>query len=1041
MNQTLKALSEIIKKYPLDEKLLFVPSYSMGHQIGQSLSQSGTSWINLRVTTVSGYAQELMSLDLGSRGIRLIDFLEQLLIVEKIYHEKCDLKPKDRYFEGAKEIPGILKCLTRAVHEMRMEGLGHETIDPKAFISPSKGKEIVWLHRAYETYLEENRLIDQSGLIQKAIEKVEKEKQPGEKKVLVLSDFPFSNLEKQLIRLLAGENLIIVFHRRPEGVPFPIRFFEAPGQNKEQGQKAKRDIDRMAWLFNPEKSPDPSRDGSVSIFHSLGESNEVREVFRRILEEKIPFDGVEILVTTVDPYVPLISEIASSLDLPVTFSSGIPISFTRPGRALSYYLDWQAEDFTASLLRRLLSGGYLNMDQRGDQSGDQPGTSDTGPSASKAATLLREAGVGWGRERYPKRLKALAESYCSKAQEKREEGEEEKALWLERTAGEIEWVAKFIKEIETTVPVQNGEGEVETKDLLTGTLDFLNRFCRTASEMDGAAKSKLRDLFESLIRSPSLSKPVAEAAGWLKEIVQGVSVGHSTPKPGSIHVAHYSLGGYSARKETFVLGLDQGKFPGALLQDPAILDPERKSLGNGMALSEDLLNEKIYLLAKVLNSLDGRVTLSYPCRDLREDRDLFPSSILLGVYRFLTKDPRADYRSLARSLGDPAGFIPRQDSVPLNDWEWWLGQKEMRFTEESVRRCYPDLHRGEEAEKERDAQILTEYDGLVPSIAGRIDPFDGERVYSSTRLEALAKCPFAFFIQHVLGIEPLEEIERDPSQWLDPLQHGNLLHAIFHRFMKELKARGEKANLKKQMRLLTEIAGKEIERWKEEVPPASDLAFNREKEEIEESLRIFLKDEEERGRTMEPCFFELSFGISEKGIESPSILDPVEIELKSGKRFRLRGRIDRVDCSKEGEFEVWDYKTGSTWGYKEQEYVKQGRQLQHALYAAAAEVLLRKDRGKKVRVVRSGYYFPTSKGTGLRITRSPAIREEFSDVLSDLFELLQKGAFPATDDKNSCSYCDYGRICGGPGVAVERSKEKTEADDKLKPFKRLKDYA
>ena len=92
-------------------------------------------------------------------------------------------------------------------------------------------------------------------------------------------------------------------------------------------------------------------------------------------------------------------------------------------------------------------------------------------------------------------------------------------------------------------------------------------------------------------------------------------------------------------------------------------------------------------------------------------------------------------------------------------------------------------------------------------------------------------------------------------------------------------------------------------------------------------------------------------------------------------------------------------------------------------------------------MARSGYYFPSSKGIGLRITRSPAIREELFDVLSDLFELLQKGTFPATDDKNSCTFCDYQRICGGPGVAVERSKGKVEGDDKLKPFKRLKNYA
>ena len=134
MNQTIRCLAEIIKSNPLIEKILFVPSYSIGHQIGECLSRSGTSWINLRVTTGSGYAQERVGLDLGSKGTRLIDFLEQLLIIERMYREACDLKPEDRYFEGAEEIPGILKCLTRAIHEMRMEGLGHKKINPKAFI-------------------------------------------------------------------------------------------------------------------------------------------------------------------------------------------------------------------------------------------------------------------------------------------------------------------------------------------------------------------------------------------------------------------------------------------------------------------------------------------------------------------------------------------------------------------------------------------------------------------------------------------------------------------------------------------------------------------------------------------------------------------------------------------------------------------------------------------------------------------------------------------------------------------------------------------
>jgi len=534
---------------------------------------------------------------------------------------------------------------------------------------------------------------------------------------------------------------------------------------------------------------------------------------------------------------------------------------------------------------------------------------------------------------------------------------------------------------------------------------------------------------------------VAEAAGWLKEIVQGVSVGHSNPKPGSVHVAHYSLGGYSGRKETFLLGLDQSKFPGALLQDPAILDVERKFLGNELVLSKDLMNEKVYLLAKALCSLNGKLTLSYSCRDLREDRELFPSSMLLGVYRLLTKDPRADYRRLARTLGEPNGFIPKGGSVPLNDWEWWLRHREPGFTGESVYRCYPHLRQGEEAEKSRGDESLGQYDGLVPSIAGRMDPFDSERVLSCSRLEALAKCPFAFFIQYVLGIEPIEEVEKDPNRWLEPRQRGSLLHEVFYRFMKELKVRGEKPSLKKHLKFLTEVALEEIERWKEEVPPVSDLAFSREKEEIEQALQIFLKDEEERSKIIEPSCFELSFGISQKGIEAPSREEPVEIGMGGGKKFRLRGRIDRVDRSKEGEFEIWDYKTGSSRAYEEQEYVKQGRQLQHALYAAAAEVILKKDGGKKVSVVRSGYYFPTTKGNGLRIVRSPAIREELFKVLTDLFELLQKGIFPTAGDEDPCKICKYERICGGSEVAVERSKVKVEADDKLEPFKRLKGYA
>ena len=168
-------------------------------------------------------------------------------------------------------------------------------------------------------------------------------------------------------------------------------------------------------------------------------------------------------------------------------------------------------------------------------------------------------------------------------------------------------------------------------------------------------------------------------------------------------------------------------------------------------------------------------------------------------------------------------------------------------------------------------------------------------VLSCSRLEYLATCTYAFFIRHVLGIEPLEEMEKDPSRWLDPLQRGELLHAVFRRFMEELKAKGESPSMETHLGFLEAIAQEEVERWKAEVPPGSELAFDREVTDIKQALQIFLRDEVERCTHIEPCFFELSFGTGYDKKNGKATDEPLEIEVRGRRSFRLRGRIDRID--------------------------------------------------------------------------------------------------------------------------------------------------
>jgi len=1034
MNKTIQHLSEICEKYRFKEKLLFVPSYSVGHQIGENLAKAMGSWINLRVTTVGGYAQELVAPDLGKEGIRLIDTHENFLIIEEILRGDESLGGIGCYFEGALDIRGIIRCLGNTINELRMAGVRPANIDPGAFIGTQKAEEILGLLDSYETFLSENSIIDRAGLIAKAIRKLEDGVKFSAKRiVMVLSDFPLTRIEKQFICIVGGDQLKVIRHSKPAALETPARFFEVPDREQHKIFEPKANIDLLHWLYQPEEAPSPINDRSVFLFHSLGESNEVREVFRRILSQNLTIDDVEILVTKTDPYVSLIYEIANSLDIPVTFFGGIPITYTRPGRALILYLKWQAEDFISGYMRRLFSGGYLDLD-RIELEGEKP-------SLGKATAIVRVAGIGWRRERYSSRLKALEASYLTKADERRENGEEERAERAEMEAAQAAWVSRFIEKILAPLTHEDPEETVTLENVCKGAVEFLEKFCRIAGEMDAGARNKLVEILNSLAQSPSASDIAKDMLERVIGIARETFIGHSNPKPGHIQVSHYRSGGYSGRSNTFVLALDQAKFPGPLLQDPVILDREREKLSSALSLAKDLLEENLYSMTKMLCSLNGKVSLSYSCSDLREDRDLFPSTILLSAYRLITEDREGDYTDLKRFLGQPTGFVPLPGASPLNDLEWWLNQRDLNYGSDSVLASYGHLLEGEQAEIGRKNETLTDYEGWLPSSQGTLDPLNRDAVLSCSRLEDLAKCPFAFFIQHVLGIEPLEDLEKDPAKWLDPLQRGELLHEVFCRFMEELKAKGEFPELSKHLKRLETIAMEEVVRWKEEVPPSSELAFSREINDIRRTLEIFLSDEEEQCKKAAPGFFELSFGINWEKRCGTIIEEPVEIVLNKGGSFKLRGRIDRVDQSGEHEYEVWDYKTGSSYAYKEEGYLNQGKHLQHALYAVAAEILLRRKQDKKAKVVRSGYFFPSPKGEGLRIGKAQLNRDELYEVLEDLFELFRTGVFPATYEKDNCRFCDYIKTCGGEKVAVKRTVRKMGNDEKMAPLGRLKGHA
>ena len=125
--------------------------------------------------------------------------------------------------------------------------------------------------------------------------------------------------------------------------------------------------------------------------------------------------------------------------------------------------------------------------------------------------------------------------------------------------------------------------------------------------------------------APNADTEGISALGWLRALPDEAWVGGLGPRAGHLHVAHVLAGGHSGRPHTFIVGLDDGRFPGAGLQDPILLDEERKKLSENLMTSSRALAKRIDLFARLLARLRGTVTLSYSCYDLADDREMFPS--------------------------------------------------------------------------------------------------------------------------------------------------------------------------------------------------------------------------------------------------------------------------------------------------------------------------------------------------------------------------------------------------------------------------------
>ena len=158
-----------------------------------------------------------------------------------------------------------------------------------------------------------------------------------------------------------------------------------------------------------------------------------------------------------------------------------------------------------------------------------------------------------------------------------------------------------------------------------------------------------------------------------------------------------------------------------------------------------------------------------------------------------------------------------------------------------------------------------------------------------TEIADYINCPYDYYVKHVLGIKPLEDVTEDIS----PRDFGSKVHAILKNFYESWDAKVTRENRQHAERLLKGLA---------------DAAFDKEADTIRNrhekatfldimAGRFLDAEEEFWKRGMRPAYLE-------QKIES------FKLTLTNGEEVTLSAKIDRIDVDDAGNFIIVDYKTG-----------------------------------------------------------------------------------------------------------------------------------
>jgi len=845
--------------------------------------------------------------------------------------------------------------------------------------------------------------------------------------------------------------------------------------------------DLQAYVF-VEKAPAAKPSGTdVIILSAPGEAQEAVEIARAVQRAAAAgtrFDEMAVLLRSPEGYTPLLEDAFVRAGVPAYFENGTK----RPdpaGRAFLALMDCAAEELSASRFAEYLSLSQIpKLDAEGrplppeDLPEDEevlwvPPQHAMAPAPTEEQVvqlelfaepaqveapeeetaiagslrapwrwekLLVDAAVIGSVERWERRLRGLGRELELRIQEL-EDPRSAQAESLRREREDLEHLTRY------ALPLVEALAEIPSSATWEIWLEALGRLATRGLERPEGILAILKELQPMASVGP-VEWP--EVRSVLSERLTLLSQRPAESRYGKVWIAPIDAVRGASFEVVLVPGLAERMFPRKIVEDPLLLDRQRRDLDAGLPLQTDRIARERLALRLAIGAATRKIVFSYPSVDLAKGRAKVPSFYLLEIAR-ASQGELPDFETLERAAASSSGArlgwpAPRKLQMAIDATEFDLAfladalrsdarQEEVQGTGRYLVDVNAFLAQSLRAKYQRGRSgKFTAVDGFVePSSDAReilLKHRLGARTYSVTALEKYAACPYRFYLNAIVRLRPRDVVE--PVTHLDALTRGHILHdAQFH----VLGRLGEASllpvkpeNLESVLRLFEVVFDEVTDRFHEELAPAIERIWRDELERIRLDLRGWLRRESTQTDGYVPYRRELTFGMRPRGPADPaSTLEVAELPIG----LRLRGAIDLVEKRADGKVRVTDHKSGKVW-MPESAILNGGASLQPVLYTLAYEALT----GEQVESARL-YYCTERGGYAERVVRvddeALSVITEFQRRLDDVIDV---GFFPASPQpKFGCRFCDYLPVCG-PRMEIDAKRK--QDDPRLSPLNWLR---